>query len=289
MFEPMTRPCSRYSRSLELLSGFGCAERSSLPRTVHMSGKTDLHNRVRLNYQSKPPRGGCGGSFSTVRTWQTAKQVVRLHARVAQGEWTYLVTHTMSDAADDILRRRMFRKLLDRVRKLVDYAGHMWTTERHRRGQLHHHLAVRFRSPWKYRTYIQSWSKRYCGSVNGLDVSPQYGATRAFGYAGKAFFYACKDAKERKDTLPFRWWGTSKIVRKVRCSDQELPPLLAMASKTRWVKCAYVSSAWATYLCAQRTERLEWRRICRKRLRLSRRIKTPSNDEHEFLPLRISG
>lgn len=285
----MTRPCSRYSRSLQLLRGFGSAERFLLPRKVWMNGKTDLHNQHAYNYQSKPPKGGCGGLFSTRRTWRTARDVVRIHARIAQSEWTYLVTHTMSDAANDVLRRKMFRKLLDRVRKLAGYAGHFWTTERHVRGQLHHHLVLRMREEWRYRSYILSWSQRYCGSSNGLDVKPQFGGSRAVSYAGKAFFYACKEAKDRKDVLPFRWWGTSKVVRSVRCSDDELPPLLSMASANRWRKCAYVSSAWATALCAQRTERYEWRRILRRRrLHLRRRIKSPADTSHELVSLRIS-
>jgi len=257
-----------------------------------MTGKTDLHNRTFVATPQKLKPSGGNGTYSTVRTASKARAVARLHKRVADnGEWVYLITHTMSDAAGDDLRRKMFRRFVDRIRKLEHFAGYMWTTERHKRGQLHHHLVLRMRKPWQYRKVIVGLSMRYCGSVNGLDVSDHGCAgSRGVAYASKGFAYACKDAAERKDKLPFRWWGTSRIRRSVRVADELLPPLLAMASANNWVKCAYVSSQWAVSLCAYATELYEWERICARRKKYvgsSRRIKTPGKEEDERVSMEV--
>lgn len=284
----MNRPWSRYSRALRLCSSWS-SSLSSLPRTIRMTGHTDLHNKYRINYQSKPPRGGCAGEYTTKRTARTLLAVAKVHARVATGEWVYLITHTMSDAADEKLRRRMFRKVLDRVRKLKDYAGHMWTTERHKSGQLHHHLCLRMYSYWDYSRVIKSWSMRYTGSVNGLDVStpPGIGESRAVNYAAKAFFYAVKRGPSG-DKLPFRWWGTSKIARKFRCADDDLPVLFTAASSNSWPKCAMVPRQWAVVGCAKFTERYEWARRCHRMRTLRRRDKHPPGrmtDEQLLVPV----
>lgn len=255
-----------------------------------MTGQTDLHNKYRVDYQSKPPRGGCAGEYTTKRTGRTLRAVTHVHARVAQGEWVYLITHTMSDAADEHVRRRQFRKVLDRVRKLKDYAGHLWTTERHASGHIHHHLCLRMLAYWDYARVIRSWSMRYAGSPNGLDISARsngLGESRAVFYAAKAFFYAAKRAGV-DDKLPFRWWGTSKIARQFRAADEDLPVLFTAASANSWPKCAMVPRQWAVVGCAKATERYEWVRRCERLRTLRRRVKHPpdiAKDEQLLVPV----
>ena len=208
--------------------------------------------------------------------------VRRVHGKLAeQGQKVYLLTHTMDDYADDRMRRAHFRLLLDRIRKLEGYRGHLWAAERHKRGQLHHHCALRLDGYWNYREVVQKWSRQYCCSRNGLDIAPPSKGSAA-GYVMKAFHYIGKGDKDEK--LPFRWWGTSKISRSVNVSDDELPPLLMSVSTKWWPRCAYVSSNWASELCAKATATYEGLRIYARR----KRVKSAHRAD-ELLPIQLPG
>jgi len=268
--------------------------------TIRLDGRTNLHNRYPYRYAQHRERGkGQPGpvrymvpglrldaawtkvsGYTTTRTASTVRNVARLHTALAVHQFTYLITHTMSDAADMYLRRKMFRRLLDRIRKLPGYQGSMWTTERHKTGHLHHHLVLRTDKRWNYVPCIVSWSQRYCGSPNGLDVSDPLEESNAAHYGVKAFGYAAKGVGEA-DVLPFRWWGTSKLKRKVRVPDCDIPMMYAIAARTRFPQCARLPRAWAVHACAQATHRFE---MCRQRRRIARsRIKTPCAPCREHL------
>jgi len=269
----ITSRCARRASSLASSSAWlSSSAPITNPRTVWLDGKTDLHNYYPEAWRRADRikgGSGCGGTYTTKRTSRTAKAVAHQHARLSKGQHTYLITHTMSDAADDRLRRRMFRRFLDRVRKLRNVAGMMWTTERHKRGQLHHHCVLRMFEPFDYTRYVVAWSMRYCGSPNGLDIAPpkwvpnHQTEEEAAMYAAKGFWYGIK-GQGTDDELPFRWWGTSRIARKVECSQEDLPTLHTLASKNRWPKCAYVSARWATEMTALRTRGLEEARRLRR-------------------------
>lgn len=167
-------PWSRYLRACSLVSFWSsspCLPLLTNPRTVRVDGTTDLHNYYPEAWQRRDQQKHVAKSdltFSTKRTRRTARAVARLHARLSSGQRVYLITHTMDASWDDRDRRVAFRRFLDRLRKVSGYRGHLWTTERHHSGALHHHVAVRFGGFWDYKQCIQRWSCRYCGSVNGL-------------------------------------------------------------------------------------------------------------------------
>jgi len=231
-------------------------------RTVTMTGKTDLHNYYPESWQrrdsKKSPRN-YNGLFTTKRTARNAKAVAHIHARLSYGQYVYLVTHTMRSVWSDRERRGRFRLLLDRIRKEPGYVGHMWTTERHASGKLHHHCVCRFSSTWDYASKVQAWSVRYCASTNGLDIKPPKGpkiGQQAAIYVAKGFWYGIK-GQGTDDALPFRWWGTSKVIRSVKVADDDLPTLFSLSSVKRWPKCAYVSARWAVELCALASREIE--------------------------------
>jgi len=106
---------------------------------------------------------------------------------------------------------------------------------------------------WDYTKVVKRWSKRYCDSVNGLDIQPPKGGD-SWGY-GEAFGYLGDN--DLGDKLPFRWWGTSKVVRSVKVADEDLPPLIAQVQNNWWPHCARVSYQWAVHLCASATAERE--------------------------------
>lgn len=241
------------------------------PRTVTIDGRTDLHNYYPEAWQKRDyvkPHRRTEFRYTTKRTHVTAKAVATVHSHLAAGQWCYLVTHT---TPPDFLfcvakvgqrpltlehhQRSAFGAFLDRLRKEPGYCGHMWTCERHKSGQLHHHVAIRFRHRWNYAPLVVQWSQRYCGSVNGLDVSFE-DKGKAAQYVVKAFWYAAKSLGEGDD-LPFRWWGTSKIARSVKLADHELPQLFSVASRHPWAKCARVPGEWASLQAAKVSRQYE--------------------------------
>ena len=255
----MNRPWSRFLRCGYLASYFASPKSSPLlSRTIRIDGRTDLHNRYPVRLAAFKPGPGCGGVYTKRRTGKTAKAVARVHTILAEGQTTYLVTHTMADDCDHTVRRYCFRMFLDRLRKHPLYKGHLWCAERHESGHLHHHVAVRMSGYWPYKECIQRWSKRYCQTVNGLDVQPPKRGRGAALYAVKAFWYLGKGIDT--DKLPFRWWGTSKVQRKVFCTDDDLPPLLMSVSTKWWPHCARVDVRWSANLCAAHTAQYELRR-----------------------------
>jgi len=248
-----------YARRAASLASGSAFSSPSAPNgiRVNVTGKTNLHNYYPEAWRraDKTKRGPTvyGRCYTTRRTARSAKAVAHVHARLSYGRHVYLLTHTMNDAASEKVRRRMFRKLLDRVRKLPWFLGYMWTTERHIRGQLHHHLVLRMARRWDYTRIVVSWSQRYCGSPNGLDIAlpPTVRGTDgdAAIYAAKGFWYSIKGIGS-EDELPFRWWGTSRVVRNVEVSQQDLPTVFSAATVKPWPVCAYVSARYAIELCA---------------------------------------
>jgi len=266
----MTRPNSwqrlqrsHYSRASSLACGSAFQSREA-PRghRVTMTGKTDFHSSYPESWQRRDfTRGGgnYNGLFTTKRTARNAKAVAHIHGRLAHGQRVYLITHGMSNAWGDRERRGRFRLFLDRLRKEPGYLGHMWTTERHVSGRIHHHCVARFNGFWDFRTKVQGWSMRYCASTNGLDIRPPKEVKvdgQAAIYAVKGFWYSIK-GQGTEDALPFRWWGTSKVSRSVVVPYDDMPTLFSLASVNRWPKCAYVSQRWAVEMCALETRQLE--------------------------------
>jgi hypothetical protein len=77
-------------------------------------------------------------------------------------------------------------------------------------------------------------------------------------YAVKAFWYAVKGTREGEpDELPFRWWGTSKVLRSVQVLDEDLPTLFSLASRNLWAKCARVSQRWAIEVVAEQQKMVD--------------------------------
>lgn len=274
----MTRPWSRYARACSLV-GFWSAAGSPVGKTVSVgiNGKTNISNWYGYRYATFRSTGaGCAGVYTTKRTGRNARQVARLHARLAHGQRVYLLTHTMADDWSDTMRRASFRLLLDRLRKLPGNAGQMWSTERHESGKLHHHVVMRHRGFWNYKAVVQKWSQRYCGSPNGLDVSPPRHGRAAF-YATKGFAYTVKSAGTG-DSLPFRWWGTSKVARKAWLPDEDCPTLFALANRSPWgSQVAYVSSVFGLECCARVTREYELKRTLTVR-RVRKRRKRAKDD-----------
>lgn len=267
---------------------------------VRLDGRTDLHNYYSEAFQRRDQQataGGANGTYTLKRTRTTAKRVARVHALVAKAcaHKVYLITHTVSSdyvprhrvgepgESRDRVRRRLFRSLLDRIRKEPLYRGHFWTTELHggggaNEGTIHHHLAVRMAGYWAYKCKIKEWSKRYSGSVNGLDVSPPQHANRSYGYVTKAFRYMTKSAETAE--LPFRWWGTSEVARSWRQDYDDtylLPSVRVVEPGRNFPVCARVPAWHAIMSCARIVVDKESRRDLERRKRLLN-IAAPQNN-----------
>lgn len=253
--------------------------------TVRLDGRTDQHNYYPEAWQRRPTgvKGKKDGTrFSTARTRWTALDVSRVHSLIARhtGQRCYLITHTTAPTflpnggygphtpnTLNHARREAFRLLLDRLRKLPGYRGHFWTTELHpgngpNRGTIHHHCVLRHDGYWAYNAFIRRWSLRYCGSVNGLDVQASCQGRHAWEYLGKAWSYLRAEAYLNKETgeleemiLPFRCWGTSKVVRKVKVHPDEVALIsdpVYLPTKHR-ARCARIPRYDALARCARST------------------------------------
>lgn len=245
---------------------------------VHLDGRTDqVLNYVHKEQRAPTPKryGGC--MYSTKRTKKRFTVCGKVHALLGRTGRAYFVTHTMPPSYDNKQRREHHRRWLDRLRKEPGYRGHQWVTERHDgsgtrpelRGLIHHHAVVRFASAWNWRSQVQQWSKRYSGSNNGLDIQ-EVRSHLVGAYMGKALGYMSK-ATGGHDELPFRWWGTSRIVRTVRMRAEDAPiykvPEWHKGRPAGWQSCAHVEDHMALTACARATELRELRKAHRLRLR----------------------
>lgn len=239
---------------------------------IRIDSRTDHHHNVRPHVDGLDYRRGptFDGWFTTKRTRQRAVCVGKVHGELAKGQRVYLVTLTHGRWSSErrspmeprkeftgYRRREALRLFLDNLRKVDGYAGHLWTTERHRSGALHHHVVVRFTSAWYWRRVVVKWSHRYCGSPNGLDIVEVMAGdgkkvnayvAKVLGYCSKGFGkqggtpcvdefmgtpvkrYVDESSGELHDgawdALPFRWWGTSKVVRQWEEPLEEVPPFV---------------------------------------------------------------
>lgn len=256
--------------------------------TVYLTGRTDLHNFYPEAWQradrSHQRGGGPTGLYSTGRSKEVVTCVGKVHELLARSERqsAYFITHTVQpwyyqrshgwmhpprvgarwDERPEVYRRRkLFRLLLDRLRKEPGYLGHLWTTERHQSGHLHHHLIVRFKRSWSFKGCVVAWSKRYTGSVNGLDIEPVRSG-KAGAYLAKAFGYITKDTGI-PDYLPVRWWGTSTVARKWSEDQRDLvlvPNIVDGGLKYK-ARCARVPDWMAISGAARLTRDIELGRI----------------------------
>ncbi len=222
---------------------------------VGFDGRTDqaieyTHREQRGKQQKR--EGGC--MFTTKRTRKRFYRVGKVHQALAVEGRSYFVTHGMPPEYDNEQRRQHFRKWLDRLRKMPGYRGHQWVTEYHDsertspelRGKIHHHAVVRFAQRWNYESGVVRWSERYCKSPNGLDIQAvRTGHTGA--YMAKALGYLNK-ANGTAAELPFRWWGTSRIIRTVRCHALDVPLFTSDLAITRHG----VATDYRKYNCSRR-------------------------------------
>jgi len=166
-------------------------------------------------------------------------------------------------------RRRAFNLFVDRIRKLRCYRGHYWTTEYHpgkgeNAGTIHHHLILRTSGFWNYKQVVVEWSKRYCGSNNGLDIRNPTTGNKAWSYLYGAYKYL--DLVDDTEELPFRWWGTSQVARKWKQWADETPvhlPTFTVATMYR-ARCARVPKHEALSSSARATILHETRRQVRQ-------------------------
>lgn len=232
--------------------------------TVSLTGKTDLHNYYPESWQrrdqQRPPRKH-STSFNARRSRPVIVAVCKVHQLIARHacEKVYLIT--LTTAPDYIGPRRMvgtpaptihqrrntsLRLFVDRIRKEPLYRGHIWGAELHpgdgpNGDTVHYHIAVRMQSYWDYRNSVKRWSKRYCGSSNGLDISPPRSRSKAWWYFSRASHYALKGDV----TLPTRTWSTSRIMRKWTEDISNLPLTSPPSSNGYRVRCGYVPRSHA--------------------------------------------
>jgi len=203
---------------------------------VGYDGRTDQLIGYRREYNRTSRGAEYSGTYTTGRTKRRFVLLAKVHARLAVGQHSYFITHGMDHTHSEKERRERFRQLLDRLRKLPGYRGHLWVTERHTgdgpcRGMIHHHIILRMAVRWDYTKHVTAWSWKYCDSINGLDIDPVKSANVG-GYCAKALGYMCKDTGTA-DTLPFRWWGTSKIQRTVEALQDDVPLYRESCDKVR--------------------------------------------------------
>jgi len=249
---------------------------------VNLDSTTDHYHNVppfaKVDVQRLPRFDGW---YSTTSTRQRAVCVGKVHGILAHQQKVYLVTLTHGRWTNDrrspmqprvefngYRRRKALRLFLDLLRKQPGYAGHLWTTERHKSGALHHHIVVRFSSAWSWRPHVQRWSWRYCGSCNGLDVQDvnKGDGNKVNAYVAKVLSYCSKGIGKEPDYLPFRWWGTSKVVRTVDVPHDLVPDFIATDHvRGRMVK-AKVPDEYALHLHARHTAQVEHRTAKRRML-----------------------
>jgi len=271
---------------------------------VELDGRTDQHNwypEAGRFDRAKMPRGGASGAYTLKRSARSLRSVLDLHGSMAARGSAYFVTLTSSPSWSAQARRDGMRLFLDRVRKCPGYMGHVWVTELHggiglnawhggpqwdgvqlrrcsvhllrltRRsnfGTIHHHVLLRFAGTgWVYRNKVVEWSKRYTGSVNGLDVrriakgSVTYYMSKVTRYMRKA---------DQHHALPFRWWGTSRLARRFVCSQAE--PWAVFVTETRpWMRGRFyrarLCGAVARAECRALTLLYEAQRMHKRRLK----------------------
>jgi len=273
---------------------------------VRIDGRTDHHHNVRPHAKvdfRQPPR--FDGWFTTKRTRQRAVCVGKVHGNLANGQRVYLITLTHGKWAPDVRspmqprpeftgyrRRKALRLFLDNLRKVDGYAGHLWTTERHKSGALHHHVVVRFTSSWLWRRVVVKWSNKYCGSPNGLDVVEvsKGDGNKVNAYVAKVLGYCSKGLGKEAgvpfaddvlgvpvlnyadavtgevtdggwDALPFRWWGTSKVVRHWEEEMSEAPPFVPSDSVKGRMVTGRVPDHYAISAASMHTRRVEQLRL----------------------------
>jgi len=271
------------------------------PVTVRLDGRTDLHNYYPESWQRRdqqkhsPKRSS---TYSLRRTRATGNRVAEVHGLMARtlAQKVYLVTHTTSPefigrrryvgtpaAPIDQRRRASLALLLDAIRKLPGYRGHYWVAELHEGernnggganlGTLHHHIAVRLSSYWDYRRSVQVWSMRYCGSRNGLDVSPPKG-NGSWKYLFGCWKYL---DLEHAHELPFRWWGTSAIPRKWTVHPDEVRLDTRALRSTNWkVRCARIYKEDALSDAARIANLKETRRQVKRNEGRQRKLTKPT-------------
>jgi len=277
---------------------------TSRPMVVELDGRTDLHNWYpepgRFD-RAKMPKGGGTGAFTVKRTARSLRAVLELHGSMASRGSAYFVTLTSPPSWSAQARREGLRNFLDRLRKCPGYMGHVWVTELHggvglsawhggpdwegvqlkrcivhplrltRRtnfGTIHHHVLIRFGgTSWVYRNSVVEWSRRYTGSVNGLDVR-RIGKGGVSYYMGKVTRYMKKAGA--RHALPFRWWGTSRIARRFVCS-QEAPWAVFVTETRPWRRGRFyrarICGLVARAECRALTLLFEARRMNKRRLR----------------------
>lgn len=159
---------------------------------------------------------------SPLRSIPKIRSILAVHAALSVNRYPYLVTYTAPPSWDVFRRRDHFALLLDALRKLPYYLGHIWTTERHKSGLIHQHIYIRFATRWEYAPTVNEWSIRYCGSSNGLDIQPIIGDyVSASNYVAKTLNYLTKSPILLPSSI--RWWGTSYIARCVSFSPHSIP------------------------------------------------------------------
>jgi len=283
---------------------------------VRIDSRTDHHHNVAAHINGLDFRKGptFDGWFTTKRTRQRAVCVGKVHATLAKGQRVYLVTLTHGRWAPDrrspmqprkefngYRRREALRLFLDNLRKVPGYGGHLWTTERHKSGALHHHVVVRFFSAWSWRKVVQRWSWRYCGSGNGLDIVEvdRGDGHKVSAYVAKVLGYCSKGFGKDEgtpvpdefmgqtikrfvdestgeltdgawDALPFRWWGTSKVVRHWEEPSDEVPPFVPSDHVRGRTVTGKVPDEYAIAGASRRTRAVELDRL--KRLKLHRAL-----------------
>lgn len=198
-------------------------------------------------------------------------RIALINAALSKYYHCYLITTTHPLDWGIMQRRKALNELLDVIRKDVDVVGYVWATERHSKGEskgkIHHHLFVRCAERWDYRKVVVKWSKRYCGSPNGLDIRHR-GAEGAL-YSGKMARYVGKDGT---GLLPFRHWGSSKVVKQVEFGMWEYPTYVERRGRYG-VPMLTIGQDCAFALAVEAQRGVELERLRRKNLKRLKALK----------------
>jgi len=241
--------------------------------TVHMDGRTDQT----INYsdncdRSKILKSYSHGIYTMKRSKKKLIAVLKVHSYGMPHSFNYFITHGMPVKYNNKERRAKFRMFLDLIRKEKNFLGYVWVTEMHKglngtpemKDKIHHHMVLKFSEPWNYKKNkrIVELSQRYSGSINGLDAEPIKGnPNEILKYMMKTLYYMVKDLNN--EPLPFRWWGSSRIVRSVEIEACQV----SLITKPLWYngkvmplgfnRCAYVPTFDAIKLCGLATAKSE--------------------------------
>jgi hypothetical protein len=122
---------------------------------------------------------------------------------------------TFPDTYTQQNRVRALRGFIDALRKQIKF--YIWITEKHKSGKIHFHVAIVTEKLFVAKRFIQKWSIKYCGSVNGMNVTEHY---------NDGIYYVIKDiikTNEQKNLeMNVRLWGSSRVPKYVDIGDIEL-------------------------------------------------------------------